>query len=174
MASMQWMISADRTITGFLRRWSVPALRVSLGVVFVWFGLLKVLGVTPVTDLVGDTVYWVDPGWFVPVLGVAETAIGIALVAGRLLRLALAAMAAQLLGTFLVLVVLPEVAFQDGNPLLLTVEGEFVVKNLVLLTAGMVVGSTVRRLPQAGTAGGSRADEPVQASATSSSIDSSK
>lgn len=174
MVSMQWMISADRTITGFLRRWSVPALRVSLGVVFVWFGLLKVLGVTPVTDLVGDTVYWVDPGWFVPVLGVAETAIGIALVAGRLLRLALAAMAAQLLGTFLVLVVLPEVAFQDGNPLLLTVEGEFVVKNLVLLTAGMVVGSTVRRLPQAGPAAGGREDEPVQASATSSSIDSSK
>jgi uncharacterized membrane protein YphA (DoxX/SURF4 family) len=174
MVSMQWMITADRTITGFLRRWSVPALRISLGVVFVWFGLLKVLGVTPVTDLVGDTVYWVDPGWFVPVLGVAETAIGIALVFGRLLRLALAAMAAQLLGTFLVLVVLPDVAFQDGNPLLLTVEGEFVVKNLVLLTAGMVVGSTVRRLPQANPAGDDRAEEPLQASATSSSIESSK
>jgi hypothetical protein len=54
-------------------------------------------------------------------------------------------MVAQLLGTFLVLLVQPEVAFQDGNPLLLTVEGEFVIKNLVLITAGMVVGTTVRR-----------------------------
>jgi hypothetical protein len=42
------------------------------------------------------------------------------------------------------LVVQPGIAFQDGNPLLLTVEGEFVIKNLVLITAAMVVGSTVR------------------------------
>ncbi len=52
-----------------------------------------------------------------------------------------------MLGTFLVLLVLPEVAFQDGNILLLTVEGEFVIKNLVLLSAGMVVGATVRPRP---------------------------
>jgi hypothetical protein len=43
------------------------------------------------------------------------------------------------------LALLPEVSFDGGNPLLLTVEGEFVVKNLVLLSAGMVVGATVRR-----------------------------
>ncbi|NNF69545.1 MAG: hypothetical protein HKN01_07210, partial [Acidimicrobiia bacterium] len=39
---------------------------------------------------------------------------------------------------------LPEVSFQDGNLFKLTVEGEFVVKNLVLLSAGLVVGATVR------------------------------
>jgi uncharacterized membrane protein YkgB len=168
--------AADRAVTGFLRRWSVPALRISLGIVFVWFGLLKVFGVTPVTDLVGDTVYWVDPAWFVPVLGVAETAIGIALILGRLLRPALAAMAAQLLGTFLVLVVLPDVAFQDGNPLLVTVEGEFVVKNLVLLTAGMVVGATVTARGEHPAERGPATEDArrPQASATSSSIDSSK
>ena len=44
-------------------------------------------------------------------------------------------------GTFLVLVMHPEVAFQDGNPFLLTVEGEFVIKNLVLLSAALVIGS---------------------------------
>ena len=49
-----------------------------------------------------------------------------------------------MVGTFLVLIFQPEVAFRAGNPLLLTVEGEFVVKNLVLLTAGMVIGATVR------------------------------
>jgi uncharacterized membrane protein YkgB len=50
-----------------------------------------------------------------------------------------------MLGTFLVLIVLPEVRFQDGNVFKLTVEGEFVIKNLVLLAAGLVVGATVRR-----------------------------
>jgi hypothetical protein len=52
--------------------------------------------------------------------------------------------AGQMAGRFLTFVVLPHVCFRHGNPLLLTVEGEFVVKNLVLLAAGPVVGSTVR------------------------------
>jgi putative oxidoreductase len=52
--------------------------------------------------------------------------------------------AGQMIGTFLVFLIVPEVAFRDGNPLLLTVEGEFVIKNLVLLAAGMVIGSRVQ------------------------------
>ncbi len=133
----------DRRVTAWLARWSIPLLRISLGLVFVWFGALKVFDVTPVTDLVANTVYWVDPDWFVPLLGVAEVLIGLALIFGVALRSALALFALQMAGTFLVLVVQPEVAFRDGNPLLLTVEGEFVVKNLVLLSAGLVVGSTL-------------------------------
>lgn len=140
---MTTFAKVDAAITKFLRRWSIPALRVSLGIVFLWFGLLKVLDVTPVTDLVADTVYWVDPDWFVPLLGFAEIAVGVALITGLALRAALAVFAAQMVGTFLVLVIQPDVAFQDGNIFELTVEGEFVVKNLVLLSAGLVVGSTV-------------------------------
>jgi uncharacterized membrane protein YkgB len=135
----------DRTISAFLRRWSIPALRVSLGIVFVWFGALKVLDVTPVADLVASTVYWFDPEWVVPVLGVLEIIVGIGLLFRIALRPVLALFAIQMVGTFLVLALLPEVSFDGGNPLLLTVEGEFVVKNLVLLSAGMVVGATVRR-----------------------------
>jgi uncharacterized membrane protein YkgB len=135
----------DDTVVRFLRRWSIVVLRVSVAVVFIWFGALKVFDVTPVADLVGDTVYWVDPDWFVPLLGVFEIAVGMGLLVRRYLRTVLGLFALQMVGTFLVLVVQPEVAFQDGNPLLLTVEGEFVVKNLVLLSAGMVVGATVRR-----------------------------
>lgn len=134
----------DQVLVPWLHRWSTPLLRVALGVVFVWFGALKVLGVSPVSDLVGSVVYWVDPDWFLPVLGAVEMLIGIGLVGGWLLRWVLLAFIAQMLGTALVFVVLPDVAFQDGNPLKLTVEGEFVVKNLVLLTAGLVVGSTIR------------------------------
>lgn len=117
----------------------------SVAVVFIWFGALKVFDVTPVADLVADTVYWVDPDWFVPVLGVFEILVGVGLLVRRWLRVILGFFAMQMAGTFLVFILLPDVAFQDGNPLLLTVEGEFVVKNLVLLAAGMVVGGTVRR-----------------------------
>lgn len=135
----------DDRVTRFLRRWSIPTLRISVAIVFIWFGALKVFGVTPVTELVGATVYWVDPSWFVPALGVVEVLVGIGLLFRIALRTVLFLFAAQMLGTFLVLIVLPEVSFENNNPLLLTVEGEFVIKNLVLLAAGMVVGATVRR-----------------------------
>ena len=135
---------ADRVLLPFLHRWGVPALRVSLAVVFIWFGALKVFGVSPVVDLVASTVYWVDPDWFVPALGGVELLVGVGLIANLGLRLVLAILTMQLIGTFLVFLLHPEVAFQDGNPLKLTVEGEFVVKNLVLLAAAMVVGSRLR------------------------------
>jgi len=133
----------DAVLVPWLRKRSRPLLRVALGVVFVWFGALKVLGVSPVSDLVASTVYWVDPDWFVPTLGVVEILIGVGLIGGWLLRWVLLAFVAQMIGTALVFVVRPEVAFQDGNPLKLTVEGEFVIKNLVLIAAGLVVGSTI-------------------------------
>lgn len=149
----------DGAITRFLQRWSITVLRISVAVVFIWFGALKVFDVTPVTELVANTVYWVDPDWFVPLLGVFEIAVGAGLLARRALRLVLALFALQMTGTFLVLAVQPEVAFRDGNPLLLTVEGEFVIKNLVLLAAGMVVGATVRR--RRAMSRGAEASEPA-------------
>jgi len=139
----------DQAVLRVLRRWSIPVLRISLGVVFVWFGALKVLDVTPVTELVAETVYWVDPDWFVPLLGWVEIVVGMALIIRRGVRLMLPLFLGQMAGTFLVLLLQPEVAFQDGNVLKLTTEGEFVVKNLVLLSAGLVIGATVdgERLP---------------------------
>ena len=101
-----------------LNRIALPALRISLGVVFIWFGALKLLDVSPVSGLVARTVYWFDPDIVVPALGVFEIAVGSMLVLNRLLRVALALFAAQMAGTFLVFAVLP---FHNGNPLLLTV-----------------------------------------------------
>jgi putative oxidoreductase len=149
----------DARLTKNLRRISLPLIRVSLAVVFLWFGFLKIFDVSPAADLVSRTVYWVDASWFVPFLGVVEVVIGFALLVGRGLRLVLPVFAAQMLGTLLVLVVLPEVAFRQGNPLLLTIEGEFVLKNLVLLSAGLAVGAQVRR-PRPWSAGAGDARDP--------------
>jgi uncharacterized membrane protein YkgB len=123
----------------------VPTLRISLAIVFIWFGALKVLGVSPVVELVASLVYWVDPDWFVPALGVVELLVGLALALRRWLRTVLLVLAGQVVGTFLVFILLPHVAFQDGNPFKLTVEGEFVIKNLVLLGAGMMIGASIGR-----------------------------
>jgi uncharacterized membrane protein YkgB len=141
----------DRASRRLLGRASPMLLRIALGVVFVWFGALKVAGVSAVGGLVASTVPFLDSAWFVPVLGVVEIVIGVAFATGRLLRVVLPVFAAHMAGTFLVLITLPDVAFQGANPLALTAVGEFVVKNLVLLTAGLVVASGVRPL-RAGTA----------------------
>lgn len=133
----------DEALIPFLRRWSVPVLRFSLAIVFIWFGLLKVLGISPVDELVGATVYWVNPDWFIPTLGVVEVLVGIGLAAGKGIRLVLLVLVAQMVGTFLVFVFVPEIAFTDGNIFKLTTEGEFVLKNVVLLAAAMVVGSAL-------------------------------
>ncbi len=134
----------DQRITNLLRKWAIPLLRIALALVFLWFGALKVFGVTPVTDLVANTVYWVDPDWFVPLLGWVEIIVGVGLLLRVALRAVLALFFAQMAGTFLVLIIQPDIAFQD-NLFELTVEGEFVVKNLVLLSAGLVIGATIDR-----------------------------
>ena len=76
---------------------------------------------------------------------------GLGLLFGVVQRLTLFLFWLQLSGTFLVLVLRPDIAFQGGNPLLLTVEGEFVIKNIVLIAGGIVVGGTVRRSDINGT-----------------------
>jgi uncharacterized membrane protein YkgB len=141
----------DERFRPFLDRIGVPLLRISLGVVFLWFGLLKIFEVSPVAGLVAKTIYWFDPDVAVPALGALEVFVGLCLVAGRLMRIALPLLVLQMAGTFLVLVLLPGVAFREGNPLLLTVEGEFVVKNLVLLSAALVIGSRLAPLGEGGT-----------------------
>jgi putative oxidoreductase len=131
-------------IASLIRPYSLSLLRVSLGVVFLWFGALKVADATPVAALIAGAVPWVDPSWFVPFLGVVEVLLGIALIIGRWLTAVSAALAGHLSGTFLVLLMQPQVAFQHGNPLLLTTEGEFVIKNVVLISAALVLASRLR------------------------------
>ncbi|MBU1865473.1 MAG: DUF417 family protein, partial [Actinobacteria bacterium] len=80
------ILHMDQAITTFLQRWSITVLRVAVAIVFIWFGALKVFNVTPVTELVANTVYWVDPDWFVPLLGLFEIAVGVGLLVRRALR----------------------------------------------------------------------------------------
>ena len=130
-------------MTSFLYAHGIRILRVSLGTVFIWFGLLKIIGRSPVAELIARTVYWVSPDFFVPCLGVWELLVGLGLLFAVALRVTLFLFWLQMAGTFLVLILRPEIAFTGHNLLLLTTEGEFVIKNLVLIAGGLVVGTTV-------------------------------
>lgn len=119
-------------------------LRISLSAVFIWFGALKVAGASPVEDLVIDTVPGAEAWWFIPLLGGLEVVLGFALLFGEF-PLVTAALVLHLVGTFGVMVTQPDLVFQNGNPLLLTTEGEFVVKNLVLLGGALTVAGMGRQ-----------------------------
>ena len=113
-------------------------LRLALAVVFVWFGALKLVGSSPVHDLIAQTLPFVDPDLAVPVLGAVEIVLGLALAAGVLPRITLLILCGHLAGTFLTFVTASELMW-TSNPLELTADGEFVVKNLVLITAALVL-----------------------------------
>jgi len=135
--------AVDDTVTAEMDRWGVPVLRVAIAVVFVWFGALKVFGISPAGDLVASTVYVVDPALFVPVLGVWEIVIGLCLLYRPLIRFGIFLLFVQLPGTFLPIVLLPEVVF-TAVPYGLTVEGQYIIKNLVIIGAALVIGGTLR------------------------------
>ncbi len=127
-------------------------LRMALAVVFVWFGALKVVGSSPVHDLIAQTLPFLDPDLAVPALGAVEVAIGLALAAGVLPRITLLVLCGHLAGTFLTFVAAPELMW-TSSPLELTADGEFVVKNLVLITAALtLIGWYSRRAGERGPA----------------------
>jgi len=126
-------------ISGGCERYGPLALRLSLALVFVWFGMLKVTGDTPVEGLIGATLPFLSSDITVPVLGVVEIAIGLAVAVGKAARVVLLVLAGHLVGTFLSFATAPGLMVSDGNPLLLTADGEFVLKNLVLISAALVL-----------------------------------
>ena len=134
----------DRQLTRWMARYGILTLRVGLGIIFFWFGALKLVpGLSPAEALVRNTVYFVNPDWFYPVLALWEMAIGLGLITGLFTRLTLLLLFLQMPGTALPLVLLPEVCFTIF-PYGLTLEGQYIIKNLVLVAAGLVIGSTVR------------------------------
>jgi uncharacterized membrane protein YkgB len=134
----------DRRIAGWMRRYGHVVLRMALGVVFIWYGILKPFGLSPAAALVRKTVYFVPPDVFIPILGWWEVAIGVGLLYRPLNRVAIFLLFLQMPGTLLPLVLLPEVCFTHV-PWGLTLEGQYIIKNAVLIGAALVVGGTVRR-----------------------------
>ena len=135
----------DIFITEFMSKWGLTLLRYSLGIIYIWFGALKPLGLSPAQELVENTVYWFEnPKTFVPILGIWEVVIGITMIVKPLIRVSIFLLFIQMPGTFLPLVLLPEVCFTNF-PFGLTLEGQYIVKNLIIISAALVVGSTVRK-----------------------------
>ncbi len=137
----------DSAIAQWMKRNGHFFLRMSLGFIFIWFGALKPFGLSPAQALITKTVYWFDPAIFIPILGWWEVLIGLCLLVRPLIRLGIFLLVLQMSGTVLPLFILPEVCFKQV-PFVLTLEGQYIIKNLILISAAIVVGGTVRKSPK--------------------------
>jgi uncharacterized membrane protein YkgB len=136
----RWLATLDKFLISEMHRWSIPILRIALGIVFFWFGVLKIFGVSPVEELIRHTYSFLPQEELLMALGVCEAAIGAGLILKRMLRATLALLWLQMAGTLVAPLFAPSMFFHGGNIFLLTMEGEFVAKNVVLIAASLVVG----------------------------------
>ncbi len=139
----------DLRITSWMARNGLFLLRLSVGIIFVWFGVLKFFdGLSPAESLATQTIEVLTFGIFnekTILIGLAiwETAIGLGLILKVFLRETLLLMYIQMLGTLSPIFIFPEEVFQV-IPYSLTLEGQYIIKNLVVISAGIVIGATVR------------------------------
>ena len=139
----------DSTLTSWMAKNGIILLRLSLGIVFVRFGVLKFIpGLSPAQSLAGDTIEALSFGILsssqaMLILAIWETLIGLGLLTRFFLRGTLFLLWLQMLGTLTPLILFPEVCFETF-PLVPTLEGQYIIKNLVLISAGIVIGATAR------------------------------
>ncbi len=144
-----WLEPADVRVTRWMARNGPTLLRVSLGVVFFWFGVLKFFpGLSPAQDLAGNTIRVlsfgiVQPNVSLPVLAAWECVIGLGLITGLWMRATILLLLLQMLGTLTPVVLFPDEVFLRV-PYAPTMEGQYIIKNFVLISAAVVLGALVR------------------------------
>lgn len=120
-------------------------IRIPLFIIFFWFGFLKIINLSPAQNLVIDTVYWMPffkaEIWTI-IIGYWEVLIAVFFLFKKTTFIAMILLLLQMTGTFLPLIILPEVTFQGSNPLLPTLEGQYIIKNIIIITAALIIGGS--------------------------------
>lgn len=151
------LMTIDIRITRWMARYGITLLRISVGIVFFWFGALKFFpGASPAQDLAARTIEMLTFGVVtaavaVPVLAAWECLIGLGLLTGKFMRATLLLLFVQMLGTVTPLFLFPHETWTTF-PIAPTLEGQYIIKNIVIVSAAIVIGATVR--------GGAVVDDP--------------
>ena len=145
-----WFNRIDPIITGWMNRYGLLLLRISVGIVFVWFGILKFFpGVSAAQDLAIRTIELLTFGLVPEALiinGLAlwEVIIGIGLISGKFMRETLLLLFLQMIGTFTPIFLFPGEVF-NHIPYAPTLEGQYIIKNIVIISAAIVLGGSLRK-----------------------------
>lgn len=133
----------EQKIAKLMNKWSIPAIRISFAIIFIWFGILKPFDVSSAEALLKATVAWLpfgSPEFWLVAIGWWEVAIGVTFLFPKTTKIAILLLFTQMVGTFMPLFFLPEVTFQNGNILTPTMEGQYIIKNVMIISAALVLG----------------------------------
>lgn len=140
----------DATITAWMDRNGLFLLRVSMGIVFVWFGVLKFFpGISAAQDLAIRTIELLTFGLVPEMLiinGLAlwEVLIGVGLISGRFMKATLLLLFLQMIGTFTPIFLFPAEVF-NHIPYAPTLEGQYIIKNIVIISAAIVLWGHLKK-----------------------------
>ncbi len=148
--NQSFLYKFDYFIRTRMQRVALPLMRYSLAVIFIWFGALKPFGLSPAADLAARTMPMIPQQIFIPVLGWWEVAIGVCFLFKPLIRVAIVLLALQIPGTFLPLVLLPEYCYTKF-PFVLTIEGQYIIKNLLIIGCTLAIGGSLPSIGQKST-----------------------
>jgi uncharacterized membrane protein YkgB len=118
----------------WLHQHSLFLIRITIGIVFLWFGLLKVFNVSPLIPVLKQTYSFFPFPAFSIFVGVWEIIIGLGFIFNLYLNATLILLWLQMGGIFISVLLNPSIFF-DGNPFFLTTQGEFLVKNFIIIAA---------------------------------------
>ena len=133
----------DTHIISRLQRIEVPLARIAIFVVYFWFGFLKLLDASPATPLVQalfeKTIHFMPFTTFYTSFAIFEVVIGLLFLMRGLERLAILLISLHLIATILPLIFLSHIAWQAF--LVPTLEGQYIIKNVLIAASAVVVGS---------------------------------
>lgn len=134
------------------RRWLI-ILRISIGIIYLWFGALKFFpGVSPAEELAKETIHrltfrLISPDLSLLLLALWETAIGILLILGLYPRVVVRIVLVHMVCTFAPLFLLPGISFTSA-PFALTLVGQYIIKNIVIISALFVIDGFSKKTAQ--------------------------
>jgi uncharacterized membrane protein YkgB len=148
--SMADIRTIDIRLIRFFQRISVPVARISLFVVFFWFGLLKVLGLSPAGSLVhalfDQTIHFMSFDTFYLLFALFECLIGILFLIPGAERVVLPLLLFHIVTTFMPLVYLSGETWQA--PFVPTLAGQYIIKNLVIIAAAIGIAAHLHPFPK--------------------------
>lgn len=140
-----FFISIDQTIISLVRKVSIPVSRIAIFIVYFWFGLLKVLGLSPASPLVlsllDRTMPFISPDAFLIWFGLFEVLIGIIFLIPKFARAAIALLVIHLITTVMPLFLLKSSLWT--GMMVPTLEGQYIIKNVLIVALAIVVASNL-------------------------------
>ena len=136
----------DSGIIETMRKLYFPGAKFAIFLIFFWFGLLKVLGLSPagpmVLSLLDMTLPFMNPDTFMVLFGLFEMLIGLLFLIPHVERLAILLLAIHMITTILPLFLLPDLTW--ASSFVPTMEGQYIIKNVLIIALAMGIAAHLK------------------------------